>query len=392
MLTSLEKDIIALIKDTIDGNAPRKCPEIDLASLYKLAKKHQIIPVIYYGLAKLPQLEADPMMMKFMMSSANLASYSENQLSLLQTLFDQFDIEGIEHLKMKGTILKKLYTYPEMRMMSDADIFVNIEKYPQIEAIMKELGYTFLMESDHEIIWKKDNLSVEIHKRLIPSYTKDLARYYEGKEWEKLFLVENGRSEYKMKDEDTFIYLFTHFAKHYRDGGIGIKFMTDFYVFMSKVDLDYEYIEKELEIIGLLAFYKNTVKALNVWFYEGEENEVTDLITRRIFTSGAYGDTTAKKEAEALKLAGDSKNIQKAKRKRKFDLIFPSYKKMYLKYRWLKKAPFMLPIMWLVRLFCAIFKGKKSLQSLNRLDNVSTEEVEKYDKELRLVGFPYKKK
>ena len=392
MLTSLEKDIIALIQDTIDGKTPRACPQIELEKLYKFAKKHQILPVVCYGLAKLPEAANDIYMTKFMMSSANLAAFSENQLNLLSELFDAFDKAGIEHLKMKGTILKRLYAYPEMRMMSDADIFVKVDKYPKVKEILEGQGYTFLMESDHEIIWKKDNLSVEIHKRLIPSYTKDLARYYEGKEWEKLFLVEEGRYEYKMKDEDTFIYLFTHFAKHYRDGGIGIKFMTDFYVYMNKVNLDYEYIEKELEIIGLLTFYKNTVRTLNVWFYNGEEDEVTDLITRKIFNSGVYGDATAKKEAETLKLAGDSKNIKKAKRKRKLDLIFPSYAKMCLKYRWLRKAPFMLPIMWVVRLFCGIFKGKKSLNSLNKLDDVSIEEIEKYDKELRMVGFTYEKK
>ena len=391
MLTSLEKDIIALIQDTIDGKEPRKCPEIDLARLYKLAAKHQIVPVICYGLAKLPELASDPYMNKFIMSSANLTSFSETQLFELQCLFDRFDAEGIEHLKMKGTILKKLYTYPEMRMMSDADIFIKLDKYPLVKTILEEQGYTFQYESNHEIIWNKGAISIEIHKRLIPSYTKDLARYYEGKEWEKLTLVQEGRSEYKMKDEDTFIYLFTHFAKHYRDGGIGIKFMTDFYVYMNQVTLDYSYIEKELKIIGLLEFYKNTMKTLKVWFYNGEEDEVTDLITRKIFSSGAYGDITAKKEAETLKLAGDSKNIKKAKRKRKMGLIFPSYSNMCLKYRWLKKVPFMLPVMWIVRLFCALFKGKKSLRSFNRLDNISTEEVEKYDRELRMVGFPYEK-
>ncbi|MBQ7352529.1 MAG: nucleotidyltransferase family protein [Clostridia bacterium] len=389
MLTALEREVIALIKDSLDEKKPEECPKIELDSLYKLAKAHQIIPLIFYGLAQIPELEKSPAFMKFMMTSASLVSFSEAQLSMLNQLFECFDKEGIEHLKMKGTILKKLYTYPEMRMMSDADIYVKIEKYPKIKAILEKLGFTFKCESDHEIIWCKDELVVEIHKRLIPSYTKDLARYYEGKEWEKLFLVENGRYEYKMKDEDTFIYLFTHFAKHYRDGGIGIKFMTDFYVFMNKLQLDYAYIESELEKMGLLEFYKNTKKTLDVWFCGGEENEVTDLITRKIFTSGAYGATKEKKRAEALKLSGKEKDLKKAKRKKKRGLLFPSYKQMCSKYKWLKKAPFMLPIMWIVRLVVALFKGKKSLKTFNRLDDVSKEEIESYDKELHMVGFPY---
>lgn len=389
MLTALEREVITLIKDSLDGKKPDTCPKIELDSLYKLAKAHQIIPLIFYGLAQISELENHPVFIKFMMSSASMVSFSESQLGMLNQLFECFDKEGIEHLKMKGTILKRLYTYPEMRMMSDADIYVKIEKYPQIKAILENLGYTFKCESDHEIIWNKNELTVEIHKRLIPSYTKDLATYYEGKEWEKLSLVEDGRYEYKMKDEDTFIYLFTHFAKHYRDGGIGIKFMTDFYVYMNKLQLDYEYIEGELNKMGLLEFYQNTKKTLDVWFCNGEENEVTDLITRKIFNAGAYGASKEKKKAEALKLSGKEKNLKKAKRKKKRRLIFPPFKQMCAKYRWLKKAPFMLPIMWIVRLISALFKGKKSLETFNRLDNVSKEEIESYDKELHMVGFPY---
>lgn len=389
MLTALEREVIALIKDSLDGKKPKECPRIELDSLYKLAKAHQIIPLIFYGLAQIPELEKNPAFVKFMMTSASLVSFSEAQLSMLNQLFECFDKEGIEYLKMKGTILKKLYTYPEMRMMSDADIYVKIEKYPKIKAILEKLGFTFKCESDHEIIWCKDELVVEIHKRLIPSYTKDLARYYEGKEWERLFLVEDGKYEYKMKNEDTFIYLFTHFAKHYRDGGIGIKFMTDFYVFMNKLQLDYAYIESELEKMGLLEFYKNTKMTLDVWFCDGEENEITDLITKKIFTAGAYGASNEKKKAEALKLSGKEKDLKKAKRKKKRGLLFPSYKQMCSKYKWLKKAPFMLPIMWIVRLVVALFKGKKSLKTFNRLDDVSKEEIESYDKELHMVGFPY---
>ena len=389
MLTPLERETIALIKSALDEKESIECPKTALETIYKLAKAHQIVSLVYYGLAKIPELSSNPVMTKFLMTSASFTAYSETQLDMLNELFKRFDEEGIEHLKMKGTILKKLYKYPEMRMMSDADIYVKIEKYPKIKSILEELGFTFLLESDHEIIWQRDNLSIELHKRLIPSYTKDLARYYEGKEWERLYLVEDGRYEYKMKDEDTFVYLFTHFAKHYRDGGIGIKFMTDFYVFMKKIELDYGYIEKELDKMGLLDFYKNTRKTLDAWFYGGEETEITDLITRKIFLSGTYGRNEAKEKAEALKLSGEAKNVKKAKRKRKLRLLFPSYAQMCLKYKWLKKVPFMLPVMWPVRLFTALFKGKKSLKSFNKLDNVSNEAIEKYDRELRMVGFPY---
>ena len=62
-----------------------------------------------------------------------------------------------------------MYPYPEMRAMSDLDIFIKTEEYDKIKVIMTEMGYTEGSESDHELHWHNDRLCIEFHKRLIPS-------------------------------------------------------------------------------------------------------------------------------------------------------------------------------------------------------------------------------
>ncbi len=96
---------------------------------------------------------------------------------------------------------------------------------------MNRLGYLPGVESNHEYVWDKKNmLHVELHKMLIPSYNKDYYAYF-GDGW-RLAKKYDG-SEFKMSDEDTFVYIFTHFAKHYRDAGIGIRHITDIYVYLK---------------------------------------------------------------------------------------------------------------------------------------------------------------
>ena len=176
MITTLEGDIISIVKASLLDTVPDLSKEFDPKEAYVLAVKHQIVPLIYYGLAKTDKLGV--VGTKFLMSTANLTQYSAIQLEEAQTFFDRLDKAGIPYLKMKGTILKKLYRYPELRMMSDIDVYAKMDRYEEIKAILTDLGYTYKTESNHEIIWEKGKIVFELHKRLIPSYTKDLFSYF----------------------------------------------------------------------------------------------------------------------------------------------------------------------------------------------------------------------
>ena len=62
---------------------------------------------------------------------------------------------------------------------------------------------------------------------------------------------------------------------------------------------------------------------------------------------------------------------------------------MCQKYRFLKKAPFLLPIMWVVRWFEALFTPSKIKAQKRNVDMVSQESVNNYQKELDYVGLDF---
>ena len=53
------------------------------------------------------------------------------------------------------------------------DILIRPEQYDRIVPILEQLNFREKNETDHELVWIHDDLYLELHKRLIPSYNKD---------------------------------------------------------------------------------------------------------------------------------------------------------------------------------------------------------------------------
>lgn len=389
MLTSLEIGILTLIRNALNGEKRPLPADFDWEMAYKFGKRHQILPILYYGGAHLEELVNSDIGTKFLIASMNLASFSENQLYEINALTSVFEENKIEYLKLKGTNLKGLYPHPEMRIMSDADILIREDQMPQIKGIMKALGYEYLVSSDHEWEWKKPELMVELHKRIIPSYQTDLYDYF-GNGWKLAKKVE-GKSEYVMSKEDEFIYLFAHLVKHYRDAGIGIKHFVDVYVFLNaNPSLDMEYVKNAFKKLKLYTFFENTQKMLNAWFCDTGWDEISEFITLKVFESGVYGQKLASLKSTALR------NQKKGKRKKGkvgkfFSRVFPPLSTMKNLFPILDKAPILLPFMWIWRIIRLIFTGKDNYKRYKEESKIeiSDQEVSEYQCELNYVGLDY---
>lgn len=386
MLSVFEKGIMELIGCALNGTAPRIEEGFDFEKAYEFAQQRQITPLLYYGAMNVPGFMDIVAGKRFFKSTMNMSFFCAEQDALINSVGDAFKQNKIQHLMVKGTIIRSLYPYPEMRLMSDADILIKEKDYPQIKPIMISLGFEEQYESDHELVWKKGDFTIELHKRLVPSYNKDYYEYF-GDGWKLATRVDENTGESFMSDEDSFIYNFVHYAMHYRNGGIGVKHVTDFYVIMQKnPSLDFAYIEAELGKLQLLDFWKNTKKLLGVWFGGEESTELTDFMTTKIFDSGAYGTAEAKVVSQAVRTSNTGKCM---KLKRIVSLLFPSYGGMCQKYRFLKKVPILLPIMWVVRWVQTLFTPSKIKARKKEIDLLNTESVNKYQNELDYVGLRF---
>lgn len=310
----------------------------------------------------------------------------ENETNII---FELLEKKNIEFLPLKGAVMQ--YVYPEtvMRYMGDIDVLIKEEQYKSVEELMQNAGYEFVCESNHEYIWNKKNvLRIEFHKQLIPSYNKDYFAYY-GDGWQLAKRSENSR--YKMSDEDFFIYVFTHLAKHYRDKGIGLKHFIDIWVYLhNKPKLDKKYIENELIKLQLFEFYKNVCYTLEVWFDDAKPNKISDLITDWTFSGGAYGNREKSILSTAVKETIEKNGENVNRYKRMFRTVFIPYKQMCKRYTFLKKTPMLLPVMWIVRIMTAVLFKRNNIKERNAEINMLTDDnVNDYHTALNMVGLDF---
>ncbi len=383
----LYKAIIFLVYSALMGKAVELPKDFSLEAALPLIKAHRIETLVYYGAVNCGISTDSEPMQKLFGTVCMQVMHSQVQLNEIEKLINAFEKNNIDYLPVKGTLIKSWYKKPELRYMSDADILIKVEQYDKIKPIMQELGFAEGPESLCELIWKKQGLYAELHKSLIPPSDEDFYSYF-GTGWERAKRVLEDKSRYELSDEDHFIFVFAHFTRHYRSGGIGIKHMSDLWVYRQvKGDMDFDYIACELKKLGLYEFYLNVFKTLKVWF-EGENgDEITELVTTVIFESGAYGMHSRTLLSEAIKRSKGTKNVTSAKFSKTFWLVFLPYKYMCFKYPFLKKLPFLLPIMWVVRGFSSLLFRKDNVKKhFDEVKGLDSDEVEKFRLALEFVG------
>lgn len=387
VLKESEVQILRIIKKAIDPEFQGEInPHLDWVKLFDFGKLHKINPILCEGLLS-ADIDAE-VKKRFSDDYLKQALVHFSQANKLISITNAFDKNGIDYMIAKGTRLKALYPKPEMRIMVDMDILIRVSQYDKIKKCMLDLGLFEKGESDHEFIWSDNRfVNIELHKRLFPSYNPDFTKYF-GTGWERAKKQNDESNSFSLSPEDEYIFVFTHFAKHYRDGGIGIRHMTDLYLFEKKnPGLDNGYITAELTKLGLCEFYKNIKKTLLVWFEDGESCEITSHITQRIFTSGAYGTTENANQAKALRVKNRSKTLARGRLGLVLEIAFPSLELMKEKFTFLEKFPVLLPLAWILRMFNgALFKQKNIKKTFSQLGSINSQAIDSYQEELKKVG------
>ena len=384
-----QKQALALIQSALTGEPCDLGEQPDVTAMVKLAAKHKIAALMYYGMAG-AGLDATPAAQHLFMGCCQYLSVSEGQMAMLQRLFAAFEEHHVDYLPLKGVLLKSIYPRPEMRRMSDADILFRREQYETIRPILTELGFVYEYETDHEVVWKHPSLLLEMHKRIVPRRDKDLYRYF-GNGWAHAIADAEHPYRYGFTPEMQFVSLFVHLVKHYRGGGIGLSHMIDLWVFRRHYpQLDEAVIRDELDKVYLGEFYENVWDTLQVWFEGAVATEKTDFITNVIFENGVYG-TRERAHLSYVAKAGHGEHARKNSYVSKLvQAIFPPKTALQTKYPVLRRQPWLLPTVWVVRWVDALLFRRKHIAQRNMdMKRTNAESVEQFEQGLQYVGLAY---
>ena len=363
-----KKYFLEMVSASIKGLPIPPCPEnISGELIYKLSVRNAVQGILYLAVqdgAVTLSAETEAKLQKSYMAILAREASQQEEIDYIRETFGK---ENIEFMFLKGTHLKSLYPTAQMRFMVDMDVLVKEESMNKGGQLILARGFTQEMNNGKDIVLvKKPFLTIELHKML---FVEDYFMHdYFTSVWDRVELV-NG-CEYKMPVIDLYVYTLAHLAEHYLEAGSCFRPLMDLFLMEQKYGetIDFDYINQQFEKIGIDKFAKK-IRQLYKCAFDGAEYD-DDLITMENFI--VFG-APVNNASEVSKVA----RTNKSKSKRFMESAFPNLKHMKLKYPILEKAPFLLPIFWVVRFFEFIFLKKGSLeQKQSAISNVDRESAD----------------
>lgn len=340
------KYLIELVSSSVNGtNPPVPYENINWLTIKSLARYCSLESLVANAVLLLGKKYVSPeLYAKFKRISSAQILIDSNISYEIEKILRAFDENKIKNIPLKGYFMKREYTRPDFRSVSDVDILFDRKQIDSVKKVFSEHGYTFLNEDDNQYHFeKKPMMNIEMHATLV----------HENEESYPLLVNQLDRStkrnaysySYEMSHEDFYIYMLVHNSNHFRIGGMGVRMVLDSYVFLKnhQSELDYDYLNVMLEKIGIAKYEKRVREIAFNWFAKPQAELKFDDIEEYILLSGTLGRVDVGTMINSHKTITEN---NKSKFSYLVSSIFPPKSKMQYKYPYVKKAPFLLPISW----------------------------------------------
>jgi hypothetical protein len=305
----------------------------------------------------------------------------------LDQIKEAFAKNAIDYTILKGAALKDIYPSSDFRQSSDIDIFIKYRDTHKAKAIMEQLGFENLSFGNDDATdnYRADKFSyIELHKKLIPQ------RYKWAEECNKITdrLICNGNHEYVMSDEDFYIFMIAHIAKHLSWGGIGIRSILDIWVYLkSRENLNWDFINETLKKCELTLLHSKLIDLVDYWFNGKTPENDTRVLAEYIASSGWNGMEVHRKAFDVSALDAVNHSGIYVKIKAFLKIAFVGIDILKERYPILEKCPILLPLCWIHRGLAVIFKRRENISALlHAYDGIDMEEIRKIDNLRKELG------
>ncbi|MBQ7739741.1 MAG: nucleotidyltransferase family protein [Eubacterium sp.] len=349
-----EIDYLLLLLDSSLNNKPVPKPEgVDMNGLFNLADSQQVYNIILPALenAGLLDEEQKEAWKNYKLTNLKKTLVVDNERKEICRELDEYKIN---YMFLKGLVTREYYPQTSMRQMSDNDILYDETRRSDLVRIMKKRGYYIGASGGiSDDFYKKPYSTFEFHRTLF-NEKEDFCPDFDV--WKRAERYDSSSTRFIMSREDHYLYTLGHMYKHYHCiEGCGIRFICDLYLIRKKeTDLDYEYINKMLEEFGISDFNELTI-GLSEAVFEGKElSEGEQDLLNFLFEGGVYGKSDTDIQREIEEKGGRFKFL--------IFRIFPPLGLMKAEYRTLRKAPFLLPVFYIYRIFDKFKNNRKYMK------------------------------
>lgn len=351
-----------------------------LQDLLKISAKHDVIHLLVLGLKQnhlIPQDhdEIEKYILKAVYRYERLRYEYDN-------LCDALEIAQIPFLPLKGSVIRKYYPEAWMRTSCDIDILVREDDIEKAKTLLvDELGYKFHGKGSHDIsLFAPTNIHVELHYDLVEDGLANESSDVLKNVWNLATVREEYGFWYEMPDEYYYFYHIAHMAKHFENGGCGIRPFIDLMILDGIQDADIAKRDKLLQQGNLLKFANATRKLSRIWFSNEPYDYISQQMEDYILRGGVYGNNENRITVQQQKKGGRIKYT--------LSKIFIPYDVIKFHYPILQKHRWLTPFMQIRRWFKLIFCGhaKRSMRELSYNSNISQSQADEMKIFLEEIG------
>lgn len=381
------KTLFSLLRASVcgvDHGAKAQCDanKIDLPRLYSLAKQHDIAHLLAAPLGELGMLGDDEISAKLQKKQMVAVFRAEQMTAVLDDLKAALEAAEIPFIPLKGSVLREYYREPWMRTSCDIDVLVKESDLSRADDVLvSALACEKKYDSEHDVSYYTPNgVHIELHYKLMESGTVPAAEPILARVWEMTIPVEGYRFWYRMRDEMFYFYHIVHMAKHFQNGGCGIRSFLDLWILEHRVPHVNE-ARAALLLEGNMTAFAAVAERLTAFWLDGAESDATALkMESYILGGGTYGSREGYVSVQQVKRGG----------KWRFFIarVFLPYDMLKHIYPVLKKHKWLTPLMQMRRWLALLFGGgaKRIVQIMKTNQSISRDQRDETAQFLSEIG------
>ena len=386
-MENVNETIIQLIANEVCGRTlclPLQAPFSDKFSveLYNTSKAHSVAHIVGGALINNGLLADTGIDGIFRDKVYGTLFRYENLAYVLEKVCGVLEKTKTPYIPLKGSVIKELYPKPWLRTGCDIDILVHEEDVDAAAAaIADELGYEIKGKGEHDIsILATEGVYVELHFSLLEeSRGRNLSKVLSDV-WKHASPCESGSFRYELDDAMFYFYHVAHMAKHFVDGGCGLRPFLDLWLMERSKNYHTNETKHLLKKGKLVDFAETAVQLSEAWFSGKEHTETTRLMAEFVMSGGCFGTAQTKMLSHQQRSGGRLKYT--------LSRIFVPYDDLKGQYPIIKKYRFLTPFCEICRLFSLVFGKKKKFRKkyISNMKNVPDEHIDNINLLFERVG------
>lgn len=302
-LTKEELLAISLAKNGMLGEKEESdLTDIDFEQLFKIIDSHSINMIAFDGISnQIDKLPSDVYNKWIYMASRKMTIFEE-LLYVHKKLTDILEQNGIKYFIFKGLCAGSYYYKPELREYGDIDFFVEFKDFKFAHKVLIDNGFKLISTDNKHWHYSYNQINIEMHfdfwdvpdnecgafiKKLLHNSINSTNRY----------TIDN----YSFNGPNPVVHatiLILHIVNHLQIGGIGLRHLCDFAVFLNSKAF-YENHDKITEVLSKGGLLKTTqivsdicfkyFKTPDFKFMDNFDKDLSEMLILDIVSSGNFG-------------------------------------------------------------------------------------------------------